>query len=211
MRLWKWWYARIEPRVNHVLLVSILVCLVVLLTYLLGGAGAFTVFRHLQADSAAAPMAPSATAKPSNASGGSASSPLVNGALTISLQVSPLDIPYNCALGVSAAQAVTIANPDSVTHHIALSWNGPSDGAQGFSASLQQYVGGVANTVLAHDSRRITITGFTLLPLNLNPTSQYLWISDDTTSSAQVVAKAHVWCATPPLAVPTITLTPLLP
>lgn len=192
MRLWKQWYARIEPHVNRALLVAILICLVVLLTYLLGGAGAFFALRQLTRADAAAPPAASATSTRSAATSG-ISVTLAGGTVALALRVSPLDLPYNCALGATAAQVVTLTNPDSVTHHATLSWNGVSGVAQGFSASLQQ------STVPAHESRLVTITGLAQLLLNPSLTSQYLWISDDTSGAATVVAKVHVWCATSPL------------
>jgi hypothetical protein len=231
MRLWKRWYALVEPRVNHVLLASILVCLVILLTYLLGGAGAFTIFqRMVQANSAAPPVVSGSSGTPGAGSttntttgnpGALPTLPLgVGGALTVALQIAPLDIAYNCALGASAAQAITLTNPDSVAHQFSLSWNGAASG-QSFAATVQQVAGQATDTVAAHGSRSVTITAFTQLALNPNPTSQYLRVSDTTSGPAHVVATVHVWCATPPpviptdavttAVIPTIALTPPLP
>jgi hypothetical protein len=228
MRLWKRWYALVEPRVNHVLLASILVCLVILLTYLLGGAGAFTIFQRMVQANSAAPPVVSSSGTPgagSATAGNPGALPTltvgVGGVLTVALQIAPLDIAYDCALGASAAQDITLTNPDSVTHRFSLSWNDASGSAQGFATTVQQVAGVATDTVAARGSRSVTITGFTQLALNPNPTSQYLTVSDTTSGPAHVVATVHVWCATSPpviptvavptVVIPTIALTPPLP
>ncbi len=209
MDWWKQLQARVEPHVNRALLFSILACLVILLTYLLGGAGAFyTLLQGSQANVAAAPVAASPTATSGVGLSGGSTVILVGGGIVLTLRVSPLDVAYNCAIGASGAQQVTLNNPDNAAHDVNLSWNGPIGAARGFTASLLSSGSGASSAVPAHGARQVTITGFTQLALNLNPTSQELWVSEDIAGSPTVVAKVHVWCSTLPVAVPTITLTP---
>jgi hypothetical protein len=213
MERWKQVQARVEPHINRALLFAILACLVILLTYLLGGAGAFSAWPWrpgIQANAASAPAAPSPTA---TGGGWTAGQTVVSvaGAITLTLRVSPLDIAYNCALGASAAQQLTLTNPDGAAHAFTLSWNGPGGPAQGFVATVLPPGAGAGDTVPAHGSWQVKITGFTQLALNPNPTSQYLWVSEEIAGQSTTVAKVHIWCSTLPIAVPTIALTPPLP
>lgn len=215
MEFWKQVQARVEPHVNRALLFSILACLVILLTYLLGGAGAFTVFRQaIQANAASAPLAPvAATPSPTTALGstGGSSIALASGGIALTLRVSPLDIPYDCALGASGSQQLTLTNPDSAAHPFTLSWNGLGGAAEGFVAAVQPSGSTPANTIPAHGTRAVAISSDAHLALNTNPTSQYLWVSEEIAGTSTTVAKVHVWCSTLPVAVPTvptITLTP---
>ena len=201
---------RLEPHFNRALLLSILACLVILLTYLFGGAGAFVALRqHFFPTTASSVLTTGTSPNASTASGSndpSTKSSVPNSvatALAAVLQVSPLELPLNCALGASANDVVTLSNPDSAAHSFALLWNGASTTTQGFSASLQ------TGNVAAHDTRAVTVS---VLPLSLVPTldSQYLWVTDTTGGHSHLVAKVHVTCSTLPAGVPpTPTLPPL--
>lgn len=228
MQAWKQWKARIrayvEAQFNRALLLSILACLVILLTYLLGGAGAFVTLRQWlfpTGDSSALAVnagkssstahsgstAPSAshTTTPSSPANAGSSPVSVAGSVVLPLQVSPLDLPLDCALGARTSGTVTLTNPDSATRTFNLAWNGTSSSVAGFSAAVQG--AGALNTVPAHGTRLVSVA---VVPLSLDPhaTSQYLWVTDDTGGASTVVAKVHVTCASLPL--PTATL-PALP
>lgn len=235
MQAWKQWKAGvrayIEAHFNRALLLSILACLVILLTYLLGGAGAFVSLRQWlfptgdssalavnagksssashsgsTAPSASHATSPAATAPSVSTSTNAGSSPVsVAGSVTLPLQVSPLDLPLDCALGAAASGTVTLSNPDSAPRTFSLAWNGTSSSIAGFSTTVQG--SGMLNTVPAHGTRLVSVA---VVPLSLDPhaASQYLWVTDDTGGASTVVAKVHVTCATLPL--PTATL-PALP
>ena len=208
---------RLEPHFNRALLLSILACLVILLTYLFGGAGAFVALRQRLFPTTASSVVKTGTPSTSGSTSGagttssksgvpnSAASPAVASSLAVALQVSPLDLPLNCALGAVASSAVTLSNPDSAAHSFALSWNGASSSTNGFSASL------LAGSIPAHATQSVTIS---VLPLSLDPTtdSQYLWVRDDIAGASKVVAKVHVTCSILPGGTPALPLpTPTLP
>lgn len=224
MQLWKQLHSRLEPHFNRALLLSILACLVILLTYLFGGAGAFVTLRQKlfpqTASSVVTTNSPSSHASTTNGANGTTSTkgeaatpgvavPVVGGSATLSLQVSPLDVPLDCALGAGATSSVTLTNPDSASHSFALAWNGTSPSIPGFSALSPS--GATVGTVPAHGTQAITVSA---LPLSLDPNadSQYLWVTDNTAGASNVVAKVHVSCSTLPAglrAVPSPTVPPL--
>lgn len=218
MQLWKQVQSRLEPHFNRALLLSILACLVILLTYLFGGAGAFVALRQKlfpqTASSVVTANSPSSHSNRTTGTTGTTSAastptvtlPAVNASATVALQVSPLDVPLDCALGAGATSSVTLTNPDNASHSFALLWNGRSASIPGFSALTPS--GATAGNVPAHGTQAIIVSA---LPLSLNPTtdSQYLWVTDNTAGASNVVAKVHVSCSVLPTSAPLPTLPPL--